>query len=281
MAAIVSIGSTLSCIHAGESSQRINPAHLATILRDPIQTNDFLRIMFLPPKTSVTTLGKPGTALRVFFSPSQMFSPPVSLEEAVGYLGLVDQSDRGLFILRCKPPNSVTDPVLATWPQVFALLKTDLMHKVDCAHQGRNVEDRLFCAAQRFEDIPQGSASASIENTFLAVANLVGDRNSPEADWLKTHYGISAAFDGVGYSVKDSYSLDNSNPATSEQVLQRSIVSEYLLRNTSVQDAGCRCISVEPYSSRKHDPLDPEFVWRMGGQGNCREVARLKTDRHR
>lgn len=43
----------------------------------------------------------------------------------------------------------------------------------------------------------------------------------------------------------------------SEQILAKSISFEYLLKNVSLADAGCRCIAVMPYTDRSKEVLDP------------------------
>jgi hypothetical protein len=98
------------------------------------------------------------------------------------------------------------------------------------------------------------------------------------AKWLQSNYGIYPAFAGTGYSVKDSYSLDT-QPMTSQQIMVKSISSEYILKNVSLADAGCRCISVAPYPGRSNDPVDPDFIAQAGGDGVCKSVDRLAVGR--
>jgi hypothetical protein len=62
---------------------------------------------------------------------------------------------------------------------------------------------------------------------------------------------------------------------TSQQILVKSISPEYILKNVSLAAAGCRCISVPPYPGRSGDRLDPDFIWRAGGDGVCVQVDKL------
>ena len=88
-------------------------------------------------------------------------------------------------------------------------------------------------------------------------------------------YGIFPAFSGMGYSVKDSYRLDKV-PMNSQQILVKSLSSEYLLRNVTLAEAGCRCISVAPYPGCAEDSVDPALITRAGGEGVCKDVSRLQ-----
>jgi hypothetical protein len=78
----------------------------------------------------------------------------------------------------------------------------------------------------------------------------------------------------MGYSVKDSYSIDK-QPMSSQEMLVKSVSSEYILKNVRLAEAGCRCIWVEPYAGRSNDPLDPNYISQMGGDGVCKAVDRL------
>jgi len=63
---------------------------------------------------------------------------------------------------------------------------------------------------------------------------------------------------------------------TSQEILVKSVSSEYIVKNVSLKEAGCRCISVAPYPERANDWLDPEFIERAGGDGECKAVPRLR-----
>src|SRR2546425_845258 len=136
------------------------PAAITDQSRDVDQTNDFLRLIFLPPGVKPTTLGAPA-ALRVFVGASTFF----------------------------RPPLSVADPA--------------------------------------------------------------------RADVVRRRYGIFPAFSGLGFSVKGS---GDGAPMLGADILRRSVVPEYLLKNVTLAAGGCRCISVPPYPGREAAPLDPEQI---------------------
>jgi len=92
--------------------------------------------------------------------------------------------------------------------------------------------------------------------TFSYAAVLFDANHTALARWLKDNYGIFPAFSGMGFSVKDSYSLDT-QPMTSQQILVKSISSEYILKNVSLSAAGCRCIVVPPIPAAPPSRLTP------------------------
>ena len=119
----------------------------------------------------------------------------------------------------------------------------------------------------------------SLARTFSYAGTLYDGNHAALATWLQQNYGIYPAFAGTGYSVKDSYSIDK-QPMTSQEILVKSVSSEYILKNVSLADAGCRCISVTPYVGRANDRLDPEFIEQAGGNGVCKSVERLGVAAH-
>jgi hypothetical protein len=137
----------------------------------------------------------------------------------------------------------------------------------------------MACFAKAFSDPPATAVPLSLARTFSYAGVLYDDKHSAMAKWLQDNYGIFPAFAGSGYSIKDSYSL-STEPMTSQQILVKSISSEYILKNVSLADAGCRCISVAPYTGRSNDPLDPGFIARAGGDGICAPVAKLAPASH-
>jgi hypothetical protein len=78
----------------------------------------------------------------------------------------------------------------------------------------------------------------------------------------------------LGFSVKDSYYLDT-HPMTAQQILVESASPEYILKNVSLADAGCRCVRVAPYAGRSAARLDPAWIWAAGGEGVCKEVKEI------
>jgi hypothetical protein len=253
-------------------------AAITNISRDTTQTNDFMRFSYVSSGTSVNSLGRPG-ALRAFMTASSFFQPALPLSQTVTYPGLADQPAQDLVALRCIPPTKQqVDPILATWPNVFAAIQRDLAaQNFNCPYAGNSGANEVYCIAKQFSDTPSGVVVTTLTNV-LTVANTLFDSGYPErANWLKTYYGIYPAFSGLGFSVKDSYYLSSSNPTTSAQVLQQSVVPEYLLANVSLSDAGCRCIRVAPYDGRDQAIIDPDVVWKNGGLGSCVPVSSLAS----
>lgn len=238
--------------------------------------NDYLRVLFVKPGTPVTTLSIP-TAKRAFATATILYVPPLTLEEYPKYSGLVNNDSNTLIAMRCKPPDTTrVDAVLATWPNVFAAIERDVkLEPGDCDAAPADPEKQVACYAKGFTDPPQAAVPASLSRTFNYAGTIYDGNHAAMAGWLQKYYGIYPAFAGSGYSVKDSYYLDR-HPMTSQQILERSISPEYLLKNVSLKDAGCRCISVPAYEGRSKDPLDPDFVEHAGGDGECNEVKRLR-----
>jgi hypothetical protein len=142
---------------------------------------------------------------------------------------------------------------------------------------------QIACFAKAFSDPSVTEVPSALAHTFGYAAKLYDDpKLKPLADWLKNNYGIYPAFSGMGYSVKDSYSIDK-QPMSSQEMLVKSISSEYILKNVTLAEAGCRCISVAPYPGRSNDPVDPDFISQTGGDGTCKAVDRLaaRQGRHK
>jgi hypothetical protein len=238
---------------------------------------DYLRISFLPAGTTVTTLSRPG-ALRAFTTATVLYSPPLKLSEMPYYSGLENNDSNVLVAMRCRPsrPEAV-DAVLATWPNVFVAIERDVaLASGACTSESSDPAIQMACFARGFTDPPATKAPSALAHTFDYAATLFDDHHTALAQWLKSNYGIYPAFSGTGYSVKDSYSLDK-QPMTSQQMLVKSISSEYILKNVPLAGAGCRCISVEPYKDRSEDPIDPQFIWKAGGAGVCKPIRKLEN----
>jgi hypothetical protein len=126
---------------------------------------------------------------------------------------------------------------------------------------------------------PPATVVLRTAHVFSYAGVLFDAEHASMAKWLQDNYGIFPAFTGSGYSVKDSYSL-SSEPMSSQQILVKSVSSEYILKNVSLSEAGCRCISVAPYPGRSDDRLDPDFIAKTGGDGVCASVPRLSPNSH-
>lgn len=265
----------LSCDEGGPKPGRDGAAVIVERSRDVNQTSDFLRIIFLPSNVTPTQLGRPD-ALRVFVSASVFFEPPVSLQQTAAFLGIPvgeSQTQLDLVALRCIPDvEAELEPSLATWPRVFELAASDLGGEFTCPPDPGSPENELFCLAQDFTDAPSQIVSDSIENALGLGAGIMSDPDL--AGVLGQIYGIGPSFSGLGFSVNASAG----NALTSAQALERSVVTEYLVRNATLPDAGCFCVRVPPYEGREEDLLDMDFIVNRGGFGECNVVNRLGSE---
>lgn len=239
--------------------------------------NDYLRIIFVPAGVVVTTLSRPGS-LRAFTTATPLYEPPLRLVDFPNFSGLINNDQDVLVAMRCRPQNLDTvDAVLATWPNVFSAIQRDVPVAADaCSAPPADTPTQMVCFAKGFSDPPATAVPTSLAHTFNYAATLFDGGHANLAQFLQRNYGIFPAFAGTGYSVKDSFFL-SSVPMTSQQILVKSISSEYILKNVSLADAGCRCISVAPYTGRSNDPLDPDFIAQAGGDGACKAVDRLES----
>ena len=240
--------------------------------RDSNQTNDFLRLIFLPANVVPTTLGRPD-ALRVFVSVTAYFEPPLSLFKTADFFGVPvgdAQRQMDLVALRCIPEDpAAVEPSLATWPRVFGLLTSDLGGEFTCPPGPDSPENELYCLAARFEDVPGADVTGSIENAIGLGAAVMSDAELSGV--LQRLYGIDSSFSGLGFSVNASAG----NELTAARALEASVVTEYLVKNATFEEAGCFCIRVPPYEGREEDPLDADFIVSRGGFGECLTVNRL------
>ncbi|MCL4243950.1 MAG: hypothetical protein KJ002_02300 [Candidatus Dadabacteria bacterium] len=268
---------SISCDEGGGGKNHGEPvAAVVERSRDVGQTNDFLRLIFLPADVTPTTLGRPD-ALRVFVSVASYFEPPLSLFETAGFFGIpVSEAQRqmDLVALRCLPEDpSVIQPSLATWPRVFELLTSDLGGEFICPPGPDSPANELYCLAAGFEDVPGEDVSEIIENAIGLGAAIMSDP-APSAA-LRQVYGIDQSFSGLGFSVNASAG----NEMTAARALEASVVTEYLVKNATFEEAGCFCMRVPPYEGREDDPLDADFIVSRGGFGECKTVDRLGRSR--
>jgi hypothetical protein len=277
-ASIVLLVSGCAAHHASTATLAQAPVLVSDTVREALP-NDYLRVSFLPAGVEATTLSRPG-ALRAFVTATPLYSPPLTLEALPYYSGLVNDEKNVLVAMRCRPPHPETvDAVLATWPNVFLAIQRDVpLNSGACAAESADTATQVACFAKGFSDPPGTAVPTSLAHTFDYAGTLYDSSHAAMAKWLQTNYGIFPAFSGMGYSVKDSYSLD-SEPMTSQQILVKSVSSEYILKNVSLADAGCSCISVAPYPGRSKDRLDPNFISQAGGNGVCKSVNRLAVTR--
>ena len=273
-ALMLASGCAVHRVHAVAAAPLAPPVVVTGSVREALP-NDYLRVSFLPAGVPVTSLSRPG-ALRAFASATPLYAPPLRLADLPAYYGLVNSDSSVLVAMRCRPqhPENV-DALLATWPNVFLAIQRDVPRGPGaCTSAPLTPAVQAACYARAFSDPPATSVPTALANTFSYAAVLFDANHAALAKWLKDNYGIFPAFSGIGYSVKDSYYLDT-QPMTSQQILVKSISSEYILKNVPLAAAGCRCISVPPYPGRSAGRIDPDFIARAGGDGVCTQVETL------
>lgn len=281
--ALVCAAITLLCGGCAQRSLRTPaiqqpPVVIADAVRESVP-NDYLRVSFLPAGVKVTSLSRPG-ALRAFATATPLYQPPLALKELPYYSGLVNDDKNVLVAMRCRPahPEKV-DAVLATWPNVFAAIERDVALEAGaCEDSAATEATKMVCYAKGFSDAPAAAVPVALARTFSYAGALYDGDHAVLAKWLQDNYGVFPAFAGTGYSVKDSYNL-STEPMTTQQMLVKQVSSEYILKNVSLADAGCRCISVAPYAGRSDDRVDPDFIEKAGGDGECKAVERLVVAR--
>jgi len=272
---------SLGCAHKTVTAP--NPSALAMAVdraHDPATQMDFFRVAFVPKGTTIDHLARPG-ALRGFVGASSYFLPAMPLSRMVTYPGLTDVPSNYLAAVRCKPSDtSLIQPILATWPNVLQAITTDLAGAgLSCPPKPGDAGNEVYCIAQRYHDTAGDDVTVVLTKTLEAAAELYPRDDSARSLWLEKEYGIYPAFSGLGLSVKDSYTLSPKDPLPAATILRNSITPEYLLRNVTLAEAGCRCIMVPPYPERSGAPIDPDFVWQKGGNGACVTVERLGVAR--
>ena len=268
---LISFVATSANAQTGQQDTKAkDPARLTDELRENTP-NDFLRVTFVSAGVSVTTLARPG-ALRAFATATAFYLPPLPLKEFPLYSGLVNDDSKTLVALRCRPAHPETvDAVLATWPNLFRAIERDVHHDpAECSEAGTASDPELqaFCFAHAYSDPSGSTVPKTLAATFDYSAQAFDTQHTQLAGWLRSQYGVFPAFSGLGFSVKDSYFLDT-QPMNATQLLAKSVSPEYVLKNVSLKEAGCSCISVAPYPGRGDDRLDPKFIAKAGGDGEC------------
>ncbi|HVY56147.1 MAG TPA: hypothetical protein VHC46_10360 [Thermodesulfobacteriota bacterium] len=264
---------SLSCDEgSGSEPGQESAAVIVEKSRDTNETNDFLRITFLPSNVVPTQVGRP-SALRVFVGATAFYEPPVSVEKTAAFFGIpIGQSQKGLDLVafRCIPgePEKL-EPSLATWPNVFERVVEDLGGQYTCPPESSSPENELLCLAEGYEDTPSEIVTENLANAIGLGAVVMTDPDL--AGVLGNIYGISSAFGGIGLAVNGA----SGNALTAEEALVRSVVPEYIVKNSTLTEAGCFCIRVPPYEGREGDPLDPDFIMKKGGFGECNIVNKL------
>jgi hypothetical protein len=256
----------------GDSSGREAPALTVDRSHDVERTNDYLRMIFVPASVAVTTLGAPSAA-RVFVGASTYFIPALALDEVAAFFGVPDTADLDLVGLRCQPSDAAAlDARFATWPHVFSIIRDDLGGQYACPPPaGAPPENAVYCLAAAYADDANRVVSRPLAMALEFGAGLLED--SATAEVVRKRYGIYPAFSGLGLSVAGSAA---GQPLTAAESLEGAVSPEYLVRNATLSDGGCRCIRVAPYPGRGMDPFDPDFIRQQGGHGSCRSVSKLR-----
>ena len=257
-----------------------SPAVVSDNVRESVP-NDFIRVTFIDPTklpiAKITTLA--GPRKRAFVTATVLFEPPLALQTYPEYSGLGYSDSLELIAFRCRVQNPANvEATLATWPSVFKLVQEDVpVTDTICNAPFTDIGQQVSCYARAYQDKPEPTVPAALADVFNYAAALFQPPNSMESVWLKNTYGIYPAFAGSGYSIKDSQDLDPAHPMAAQEVLTKSVSSEYLVKNLPLADVGCRCIAVPPYPGRASDPLDPNFIAQAGGDGTCKEVPTLQV----
>src|SRR5581483_11452810 len=264
------------------------PAGVTDDSRDPGRSADFMRAIWVPPGTLVTFLGRHDasvTNLRAFFTATSFIKPAVTVDQYLALVGNYYPDGQDLVLMRCRPsPEQVqrVTPILATWPNVFSAIVSDFSGRgFSCPPNLADGDNIMYCAARGYSDSARSVLVAGLSLALDAASSIFADSAaSPGAAALKRNYGIYPAFTGLGFSVAGSGTVGS---MTAVDTLRESIVPEYLLANTTLEEAGCRCIQVPAYGNKKSadarhtKPVDPNYVWQKGRlrEGACRETRRL------
>lgn len=277
--ALLACGCAAHHVSVSAASAPQAPVIVSGVVRET-PPNDYLRVGFLKPGTPVGSIARPG-AIRGFATATPLFTPPLKVGELPYYSGIINDDASDLVAMRCQPPHpEAVDAVLATWPNVFAAIARDVpVGEGACSASPLDAKTQVACYAKGFSDPASATVPMSLAHTFDYAGVLFDADHALLAKWLRDNYGIFPAFAGTGYSVKDSYYLDSDHPMNSQQMLAKSISSEYILKNVSLAAAGCRCIRVPAYAGRADDRLDPDFISKAGGEGSCASVDRLSAKR--
>jgi hypothetical protein len=246
--------------------------------------NDFLRLVFVPANASVSALGRNQT--RVFMTATSYFLTrpasgmrrPLSLSAVATLTGGHYSPTSDVAAMRCRLPDPAHTAIVASWPNVFAAITTDFVGP-PCNPMPANpdAKNQIYCLAQSFRDRPDPlavKALAGAIDTGLAMMQVAASNGPSGAGLLAETYGIGKGFSGLGFSVAGSLGAS----LNAEQVLQQSVVTEYLVKRATLREAGCHCIQVPAYAGRDTAPLDPDYIvakGRLGADGLCVRVGRL------
>jgi hypothetical protein len=251
--------------------------------------NDFERIIYVAPTTSVTSIGRNNNVMkRAFMSATIYYEPAMPVQDVVRYVGSDINAAYDLVAMRCRPHDPAkTQAILATWPNVFKVLVADLGSQYTStacpAALGDTVDKKVYCAALSYSDQSNAQVPltlAAMMNAGVALWQLTGGAFQPTgsttgANVLYDLYGIGYGFSGLGFSVKNSYLSGHNVSLTSAQALAQSVVPEYLVMNVTLADAGCNCIRVKPHPNRDQRFIDWNRVLEVGSEDSCTVLNHL------
>lgn len=259
---------------SGGGGSVMNPAWITDDSRQVGLADDYLRVLWVTHGTTVDHIGRVDHNFRAFFSATRFFQPPSTVNDYLNWAGNYYDSQRDLVMLRCRPDGGqkvALAPILATWPNVFAAIAADLSgYGFSCPAPEGSGDNELYCTALKYSDDQQVIYVNGLYSMFDIARDIFSSDTAAAA--IKNRYGIYKAFTGLGFTVKDS---TNDAPLLGAQVLQQSVIPEYLLMNLSLADGGCTCVQVAAYEGRQSALLNPDFISSHGtlDNGACRQVS--------
>lgn len=285
---IVALSCLVSTGYAASPYQN-TPAGITDTSRDETTFADFIRLVWVDHGTPVTYIGRNDAAVknvRAFFTATTFVKPAVTVDQLIALVGNYFHAGQDIVLMRCRPTpeqRQLLSPILATWPNVFSAIVSDFQAQgYSCPPDPNDGNNVMYCGAKSYQDFQQSVFVSGLLAAFTSANQIFQNSgSSPGADALKKNYGIYPAFTGLGFAAAGS---GTAGTMSATQVLRESIVPEYLLKNISLADAGCRCIQVPQYGNAKSSdirhskPVDPKYVWQRGrlDNGECHQIARLR-----
>jgi len=269
-------GNSSTCENA-PCDRRPTPANITDDSRSN-SYNDFLRVIWVPHGTSVTTITR---GIRGLFSASLFFKPSVTVDEYVRFAGNFYREGQDFVEMRCIPTPEqriVVTPFLATWPNTFPIIASDLggpSH--DCNSPLLTPGEKQICSlSSQYHEHPDSIYDNGLASALDLGSQLFGTQESISA--LSKDYGIFTAFTGLGFTVQASADVTGATvPMNSSEVLRNSIIPEYFLKNSALANANCRCLQVPENQHLHSASVSPSEIWERGELtgGACRMVAQL------
>lgn len=267
-----------SADHAGEPPRAAvgrwrdgerNPALVTDNARDPYFYNEFMRITFLPSSVEVTTPSRK-EALRAFFGSARFYEPPLPVDAIADFDGFAAEPAKDLVAMSCRPRTATADPHYATWPNLARMIVIDLGTRgyLCPAPAGADNSNVAYCLAAQYRDVPAQPVVNALVAALQFGQQLFALNNG---NWLYDNYGMDRDFSGLGMAVRGP-----EVPLTAMELLEQSVVPEYLLKNVNLASANCRCIRIPPYAGRDQDLLPPSLVWERGeldSEGKCTQIV--------